>query len=173
MHKADNRIKVLSFRPQKHIMNQKPAETQPPSANRKTNRIPPSPGRHFRSRTPLRTKKKPRRKPGLRLSMQRLLLRNGCNADVRFSGGLLAEVHLAVHQGEEGVVLAHTHVLAGIVHRAPLTYDDIARFGELAAKELHAQPLAFRLTAVLRATYSFLVCHFFSVLSVKRLQCRR
>ena len=100
MHKADNRIKVLSFRPQKHIMNQKPAETPPPSANRKTNRIPPPPGRHFRSRTPLRTKKKPRRKPGLRLSMQRLLLRNGCNADVRFPGGLLAEVHLAVHQGD-------------------------------------------------------------------------
>src|SRR5699024_3449276 len=94
---------------------------------------------------------------------------HGGYADVRPAVGLLCEGNRSVHEGEQGVVFAHSHILAGIVYGTPLAYDDIARFGEFAAEQLHSEPLAFRLTTVLRATYSFLVCHLLRILDVKRL----
>ena len=68
---------------------------------------------------------------------------------------------LAIHEGVNRVVLAHTYVKTGMVNRATLTLDDIACFGVLTAKNLHSESFAFRLTAVLRTTDTFFMCHFF------------
>ena len=67
------------------------------------------------------------------------------------------------------MVFTHAHILTGVMYGTPLAYDDVARLCELAAEQLHSEPLAFRLTTVLRATYSFLVCHLLRILGVKRL----
>lgn len=61
------------------------------------------------------------------------------------------------------MVFSHPDVLARIVGRTPLAHDDIAGLCELASEKLHTQTLAFRFASVLRATYSFLMCHFLSV----------
>jgi len=44
-----------------------------------------------------------------------------------------------------------------------LANDDVARLCELTAEQFDTESLAFRLTAVLRTTYTFLVCHVDSV----------
>ena len=84
-------------------------------------------------------------------------------AYIRFAFAFLAELHGSVYESEERVVLAHAYVLAGIVHRSALTNDNVARLCELTAEQFDAESLAFRLTAVLRTTYTFLVCHVDSV----------
>ena len=89
----------------------------------------------------------------------RPLLREGSDADVGFTFALLAEGDRAVCQCEEGMVFTDTDVLTGIVYRAALTHDDVARFGELSAEELDAESFAFRFTTILGATYTFLMCH--------------
>ncbi len=61
------------------------------------------------------------------------------------------------------MILAHTDIFAGIVDGSSLTNYDVARLSELTAEKLHAESFAFRLTAVLRTTYTFFVCHLFSV----------
>ncbi len=78
----------------------------------------------------------------------------------------------AIHEGVNRVVLAHTYVKTGMVNRATLTLDDIACFGVLTAKNLHSESFAFRLTAVLRTTDTFFMCHFFLefILGVKQLR---
>lgn len=92
----------------------------------------------------------------------KLLAQRG-NADVGFALALLAELYGSVYECEEGVILAHADVFTGVVDRAALTDDDVARLCELAAEQFDAESLAFRLTAVLRTTYTFLVCHVDSV----------
>ena len=61
------------------------------------------------------------------------------------------------------MVFAHTYILTGVVYRTALAYDDVARLCELTAEQFDAESLALRLTAVLRTTYTFLVCQVFSV----------
>ena len=73
----------------------------------------------------------------------------------------LAEYHCAVNKCVQSVVLAHAYVEARVVHCAALTFDDVACFGVLTAKNLHSESFAFRLTAVLRTTNTFLMCHFY------------
>ena len=70
----------------------------------------------------------------------------------------------AINESVEGVVLAHAHVQTGMVNGATLTLDDVACLGELAAKDFNAESLALRLTAVLRTTYTFFMCHLFWIL---------
>ncbi len=50
----------------------------------------------------------------------------------------LLEYHLAVDQGEQGVVFAHPYVDARVVLGAPLTYDDVARPGSLSTENFNA-----------------------------------
>lgn len=97
------------------------------------------------------------------LLMERLLAQ-GSYAHVRFACAFLAEFDGAVYKGEERVIFTDTHVFTGVVNRAALTNDNVARLCELATEQFDAESLAFRLTSVLRTTYTFLVCHFSSVL---------
>ena len=80
-------------------------------------------------------------------------------ADERLALTLLAERYRTVYQCEEGVILTHTHVLAGVVDSTSLTNDDVASLSELTTEKFYAESLALRLTAVLRRTYTFFVCH--------------
>ena len=93
-----------------------------------------------------------------------VLLGQRSDADERAALAFFAERYRSVDQSEERMVLTHADVLTGIVHRAALTDDDVARLGELAAEQFDAESFAFRLTAVLRTTYTFLVCHVSSFL---------
>ena len=65
-----------------------------------------------------------------------LLLRGRNDRHVRsvFVGSL--EFDNAVAQGEQGVILAHTDILAGVVDGASLADDDVASLGELTTKDL-------------------------------------
>ena len=92
-------------------------------------------------------------------SLCRRLLGQRSYADERAAFAFLAERYRSVDQGEERMVFAHADILTGIVNRAALTDDDVARLCELAAEQFDTEPFAFRLTAVLRTTYTFLVCH--------------
>ena len=76
------------------------------------------------------------------------------------------EYYYTVEQSVDGVVLAHAHVLTRVVHCATLTLDDVAGFAILTAENLNSESFAFRLTTVLRTTYTFLMCHFFKILGV-------
>src|SRR5690606_17928057 len=80
------------------------------------------------------------------------------------------EDHDPRRQRKQGVIFTHADVLAGVVLRTPLTDDDIPCNHFLTAEYLNAQPFAFRFAAVLYFTFTFLVCHFRSCLSLMR--CR-
>ena len=62
--------------------------------------------------------------------MERLLAQ-GSYALVRFACAFLAEFDGAVYKGEERVVFTDTHVFTGVVNRAALTNDNVARLCEL------------------------------------------
>ena len=77
----------------------------------------------------------------------------------RFAFCFFAEHHRTVYQGKQRVVFTHTYVFACVVARTALTHDNVARFADLTAKELHSEAFAFRFAAVLRTTDTFFVCH--------------
>ena len=58
------------------------------------------------------------------------------------------ELHDALGEGEQRVVLAHADICAGEVLGAPLAQDDVAGDDALAAKLLHTQALALGVAAV-------------------------
>ena len=60
----------------------------------------------------------------------------------------VAELNVSVDQGKQGVVLAATNIVAGVVLSATLTDDNFARRNVLATKTLHAQALSIRVAAV-------------------------
>ena len=65
----------------------------------------------------------------------------------------------AIGKSKEGVILAHADVAARVPLRAALTNDDVAGARLLAAKELHAQALAFTVATVAAGTACFFMCH--------------
>ena len=67
------------------------------------------------------------------LIMERLLAQ-GSYAHVRFACAFLAEFDGAVYKGEERVIITDTHVITGVVNRAALTNDNVARLSELATE---------------------------------------
>ena len=67
--------------------------------------------------------------------------------------------NLAGDLGKQGVILAHADVAARVPLRAALTNDDVAGARLLAAKELHAQALAFTVATVAAGTACFFMCH--------------
>ena len=62
------------------------------------------------------------------------LLAQGSYAHIGFACAFLAEFDGAVYKGEERVVFTDTHVFTGVVNRAALTNDDVARLSELATE---------------------------------------
>lgn len=70
-------------------------------------------------------------------------LLNRSYAYIRFAFAFLAEDHRTVYQSEQSMILAHTYILARIMHGSALTYNDVAGFGKLTAEQLYAQSFAF------------------------------
>ena len=64
------------------------------------------------------------------------------DGDERLVVFLFHELNDAVALGIEGVVLAHTDVLARVVLGAALTHDDVACDGCLSTENLHSESLA-------------------------------
>ena len=71
----------------------------------------------------------------------------------------LAELHFTINESEQGVVLAHAHVSAGVVLGAALTHDDIASYQSLAAEDFYAETFRMRFAAVVGRADTFLVSH--------------
>src|SRR4051794_13216482 len=69
------------------------------------------------------------------------------------------EQDLAVDEREQCVVLALTDAFAGMELRTQLANEDITGDDLLAAKTLHATPLAIRITTVAAGALTFFVCH--------------
>ena len=87
------------------------------------------------------------------------------DGDERLVVFLLHELHDAITLGVEGVVLAHTNVLARVVLGAALTDDDVASDGCLSTENFHSESLTCGLATVLGTTDAFFVCHISSVFS--------
>lgn len=78
-----------------------------------------------------RNKRPPERGSRLWVFLMERLLAQGSYAHVRFACAFLAEFDGAVYKGEERVVFTDTHVFTGVVNRAALTNDNVARLCEL------------------------------------------
>src|ERR1022692_3081634 len=70
-----------------------------------------------------------------------------------------AELDLARHQGEQGVVAAAADADARVEVRAALAHQDLAGVDDLAAETLHAEPLGVGVTPVPAGRRALLVCH--------------
>ena len=67
--------------------------------------------------------------------------------------------HMAVHQGEQGVVLAHADIRAGVELGAALTHDDGACADQFAAESLHTEHFGLGIAPVSRRAAAFFLCH--------------
>jgi hypothetical protein len=74
------------------------------------------------------------------------------------------ECNCAVSKGENGIIFTHADAASGVEFGSTLTDDNIACDGGLPAEEFYSEALAFTVAAVITTTYTFLMCHFFSVL---------
>ena len=80
----------------------------------------------------------------------------GSNVD---AAAFAIEEHAAINQGENRVIAAHAHALAGVELGATLTDDDVAGDHSLTTKLLHAETLAAGIATVTDGTLTFLMCH--------------
>src|SRR4051795_9388716 len=69
------------------------------------------------------------------------------------------ELHGAGARGEDRVVLADAHALAGLEASAALAHDDLAAVHDLAGEHLHAEALGVRVAAVAAGAESLLMSH--------------
>ena len=70
--------------------------------------------------------------------MNQLLSCIGKNRHIRAVLASFLKLDGAIAQGEQGVVSAHTHVVAGVVDGATLTHDDVTGDAMLTTKNFHA-----------------------------------
>ena len=66
------------------------------------------------------------------------LLFNGKHGDVTTIFAAFVELDNTINKSEEGVILAHTDILARVVDRTALTDDNVAGDALLTAKNLNA-----------------------------------
>ena len=86
-------------------------------------------------------------------------LHSGDDRDEALVATTTLEADGDVNKGIQRVIAAHTHVGTRMMDGATLADDDVTRLAGLSTPNLHAETLARRLTAVLRTTYTFLMCH--------------
>lgn len=86
----------------------------------------------------------------------------GSYAHVRFACAFLQNSTVP-STGRRRVIFTDTHVFTGVVNRAALTNDNVARLCELATEQFDAESLAFRPRPFFELPTPFL-CHFSSVL---------
>jgi len=83
------------------------------------------------------------------LPIKNLEVRSGLRQDVhQTTPATVAELHLALREGEQGVVLADSHVVTRVELGAALTNDDGTRLHECPVESLHAQSLGVRVATI-------------------------
>ena len=87
-------------------------------------------------------------------------LSNRLDVDETSAVFTFSEDNSTVYESVDSVVFTHTHVQTGVVNSASLTFDNVACLSELTTENFNTESFAFRLAAVLRTTYTFLMCHF-------------
>jgi hypothetical protein len=75
------------------------------------------------------------------------------------AASFLVKEHLALYDGEDGVIFAHANTYAWTPLRAALTCDDVTRDDNLVAKLFNAQALASAVASVFDRALSFLMSH--------------
>ncbi len=90
----------------------------------------------------------------------------GCcdNRDERLVLTALVELHNAIAQCEQGMILAHSDVAPRIMFGTALTNYNVASNALLTTKYLNTKSFAFRFTAVTRTTDTFFMSHNFLIL---------
>ena len=71
-----------------------------------------------------------------------LFLVNRIDTPVRAIALALGKLDMALHQGKEGMVFAHTNIFAGINFGATLAYNDVAGNDSFATEFLNAETFA-------------------------------
>src|SRR5215207_1284062 len=94
-------------------------------------------------------------KPALTKPMDRLLADRHDVDDL--AAALVAELHRAGLEREQGVVATATDARTRVEVRAALTDEDLARANDLAAEALHAEALGVRVTTVASRARSLFV----------------
>jgi hypothetical protein len=87
---------------------------------------------------------------GNRTGRSLLMLFRGANADEFAEPAAVAELYDPGYFGENGIVLTHTGILAGLKPRPALADDNGPAGYHLAAEHLHAEALRIRIAAVFR-----------------------
>ena len=88
-----------------------------------------------------------------------LCLGFGYNRDDALVVIAAVEIHRAVDECKECVVLANGNSVTGIVMCATLAHDDVSGLHLLSTPDFHSKSLGCALAAVLRTTYTFFMCH--------------
>src|SRR5215204_6338156 len=97
-------------------------------------------------------------------SSSRCLFRDcGIDTDLVAALALVLELHLALDQGVDRVVVAHADVRARMPLRAALADDDVARDDPLAAELLDAAVFRIAVAPVTRRADAFFMSHIASV----------
>ena len=101
-------------------------------------------------------------------AVRRGLVRQRLNVDATT---FLIEVHVAVYQCENRVVLAHANIAAWVPLGSDLTDQDVAWSHQLATKLLHAASLGVGIATVTGRSLTFFVCHFSITLPTRASPC--
>lgn len=83
----------------------------------------------------------------------------GIDADLLAIQTEALELHVAIADREECVILGAQDVRTRMELRATLTNDDIARADEFAAEALDTEPLCIGIAPVARRSHSFFMSH--------------
>ena len=81
----------------------------------------------------------------------------GVNADLLLSFALVLELHGAVDEGKQRVVLANANILTCANGASALSDDNVACKHVLTVGLLHTKTLGLAIAAVLSGTYTFLM----------------
>ena len=82
----------------------------------------------------------------------------GVYTDLAFIAALAFEFYATFDSSENGVILAHANIVAGMEFGATLTNDDAASGYQLAVMSFGAQTLRVGVTTVVGATGTFFMC---------------
>src|SRR5450631_2914095 len=85
--------------------------------------------------------------------------RRGLDDVDRLAAALLAELHRAGNESEQGVVATATDAVARVEVRPSLADDDLASVDGLAAETLDAKELGVRVAPAARRRCSLFMCH--------------
>jgi hypothetical protein len=91
--------------------------------------------------------------------MEWALSRCGCRDDVD-AAAIPIKHHCPLNQGEQGVILALSYILARMKHGSHLPDKDVPGADGFAAKPFYTPPLRIGIATVTAGALSLFMCHF-------------